>query len=195
MAKINPNHAMFTAQYFRSIYAEPKSHNSGLAKANRELSLPDQNDRDRAIISEEARRMQRSTKTLGTNESSFDQHRQILIPGQDQTELQPQAGLKPARATDDMLNINKELSPDPVPPQEALRKTVAKSTGPQQEAPGSISEPPKPVAEDTLNIIESQQDYRSLEANINNINRSSQLQSYATAANITQASMTVNYKV
>lgn len=190
--EVNLNQAMFRADYMREVYSSrnPVSNNN---RAGQDLISVREDERDIAIISEEARRLQHSTKAMGSNESSLDQQRDILIPGQDQTELKPDAGLEPSREFE-----NSEQTPAPeIIEEQAVeyynleRSESSRSGAVETEA----AESREASAEQPVEAAENQQDNTSTQANINNINRSSLVQAYASAANVTQATLTVNFKV
>ena len=218
MVNINPNQAMFRAAYMNDLYANQGNRNSANPSTNSsanpstnpraDLPLSDfadrvgqgRDDRDIAIISEEARRLQRSTRAMGPVESSVSQQREMLIPGQGQTELQPQAGLEPPRdissASPDQGQPEREMEIEP-----GLDR-LDQLDRPGQQGPAATS-PEAPAAQQTAaraaesdNFQQQLQDLtRSTAANINSVNSSSIVQAYASAANVTQATMIVNYKV
>ena len=192
---INPNQAMFQAEYFRNLYADQNLNNAGQIRPDVERADNQKDERDIAIISEEARRMQRSTKALGSNESSLDQQREMLVPGQIQTEMQPRSGIEAENHT--VNRVEQPREPETVSYNEQLTNDMAvQSESAQREDNVDTNTGTRESSiDEVINRNENLQNNSSVEANINNINLSSQIQAYASAANLTQATMIVNHKV
>ncbi len=191
---MNVNFSRAITAYSRDLSNSLNRVNERLSRGSVDQSTSIKNERDLAIISEEARRLQRSRKALGTHESSVDQKRDMIIPGQDQTELrlekkleqQAEAAYKPQKANDvaEANNSTNRLN-------DVENRYRMFSDQDRTEAPPSEDIKPQEI----ITADEELKDNTSVEANVNRFKQSSQIQAYASAANMTQASLIVNYKL
>lgn len=200
---VNFNPVVPNAAYLRDIYfgQNENENNSNRNEPDRQesenRSSGIMNQRDTLTISAEAQRMQRLSEMTNIDDTTLGQQREIYRPGLEQTEIRSEAGLEEPR------NVNNEVLREEVMPvneqdeihglseQEATREPAAAPAEPETAPP-----PPEETRfGESERIARNSEDMRAVEANINTFNSSSLVQAYATAANVTQASFTINYKV
>jgi len=154
------------------------------------------NGRDNLTISDEARRMQHLKETLQIDESYRGQQNGIYRPGRQELKIRSERGIEPVEEPRTHEKRNE-------PPENTTRdefpeaNEVNRPQEPELEDLNEIS----PVTREQESLEEAEgrnpdrEDMRTVEASIDRFNTSSQVQAYATAASVTQASFLVNYKV
>lgn len=200
---VNFNPVVPDAAHIRNIYFEQNDNNNNRSTAAQQRDAENNTTRimdrrDTINISNEARTLQRLSSMNNIHDTTLGQQREIYRPGLEQTELRSEAGLEePREAGNEVIRGNDVTASEQQVPaglreEEGLREAPA---GPEQNEQGN--QPPE--EETRIGEVErrarSSEDMREVEANINTFNNSSLIQAYATAANVTQASFTVNYKV
>lgn len=190
----NINRNAVNPEYLRSIYTGRGRIGTELGQAGLESGIRLRNYRDTMNISEEARRMQRTSQALNVERSAVDQQKEINRPGQQETVLRDKVNLEkqgdqPDREEGARLKQNEDF-------QKWLesRKQLYEGRGePARVEVPTVSEPREP-AESEPGISE-ERDNPPLQAGYDNYRYSDQVQAYASAANFTQAALTVNYKL
>ncbi len=185
------------AAYLKNIYNPGQAVNRPeLPYYGRSSNLDFRNNRDSAVISEEARRLQDTRQVAGSNERAVDQLNDMYKPGFEQPILRSERSLEVPQA------VRSERPPQPPaqdPPEglDTLREDESLYRVQQQQSERNRQPaPPRPTSSDDLvDVFREVQNLRGANANINSFNTSSMLQAYGAAANVLQASMVVNYKV
>ncbi len=88
------NQSSINPEYLRDVYAKGNSIGTELGQAGLESGIRHRNNRDTINISEEVRRLQRTSQALNADKSSFDQQKEINRPGQQKTVLRVQVNLE-----------------------------------------------------------------------------------------------------
>jgi hypothetical protein len=151
--------------------------------------------RDSLFLSAEARRLYQVNRDLNVNENILNQQGDIYRPGLEETVLRSEESLQPQRAeqagpprmdrpevvdSDDLNKLELELR---------VTKETADQTNNNDTSLERIS-----TAEADRSVSD-RHNLTSETANINTVNSSTLIQAYAAAANVNQASYTVNFKV
>ncbi|MGM0653380.1 MAG: hypothetical protein ACQES4_11475 [Bacillota bacterium] len=199
---VNFDPVMPNAAYLRDIYfgqnenenISNRSESARQESENRSSGI--MNQQDTVTISAEARNMQRLSGMNNIDDTTLGQQREMYRPGLEQTEIRSEAGIEEPREANNEVIRGSEM---PVKEQEEL--VSLKEQEGMREAPARFEKNEQQPLREEESFGEAQQrarsseDMRTVEANINSFNSSSLVQAYATAANVTQASFTVNYKV
>ncbi len=201
---VNFNPVVPKAAYLRDIYfgQNENENNSNRPEAERRESENRSsgiiNQPDTLTISDEAQRMQRLSEMANIHDATLGQQREMYRPGLEQTEIRSEAGLEEPRETGheiirkNEIPVNKQQEEPVLREEEGIRENPVR---PEQ----AVQNQRPPLEETSFGEAEtrarSSEDMRAAEANIKTFNSSSLVQAYATAANVTQASFTINYKV
>ncbi len=201
---VNFDPVMPNAAHIRSIYFGQNDNETNSNRPESDRQQPENrsssimNQRDTLTISAEARNMQRSSSMNNINDTTLGQQREIYRPGLEQTEIRSEAGIEDTRETASEMIEESERTASEQQEQlsrreeEEIREAPSRTEQAEQDQRPSREEANFGEAE---RRARSSEDLRAVEANINSFNSSSLVQAYATAANVTQASFTVNYKV
>ncbi len=151
--------------------------------------------RDSLFLSAEARRLYQVNRDLNVNENIIGQQGDIYRPGLEVTVLRSEENLQSQRAEQPEPPRVSAPEPENSDDLNRLEMDVRVSNEAPAQTNNNNSEPERISAADTERSIAASQNLTSEEANINTVNSSNLLQAYAAAANVNQASYTVNYKV
>lgn len=200
---VNFNPVVPDAAHIRNIYFEQNENNNNHSAVAQQREAENNTTRimdrrDTLNISNEARTLQRLSSMNNIHDTTLGQQCEIYRPGLDQTELRSEASLKEPRETGNEVIRGNEITAN-----EQREEVVSREEEGLRDAPArpeqAEQEQQLPREEAKFGEAErrarSSEDMREVEANINTFNSSSLFQAYATAANVTQASFTVNYKV
>ncbi len=188
---VSPNPA-----YLKNIYTEQNANRPEAVSADRENIAALREERDRLTISAEARRLSQANQAvLTSNERSVDQEREIYRPGQEQLILRGEDSLveRPGPDNNEVQSMpvsDREEGLNRMDQQNRLADEQVAAAEPSADFPREA-----PAAGENNNASVDAQDLTTGAGNVNNVNSSSVVQAYASAANMTQASLTVNYKV
>ncbi len=190
----NINRNAVNPEYLRNIYTGRNNIGTELGQAGLESGIRLRNYRDTMNISEEARRMQRTGQALNVDKSAVDQQKEINRPGQQETVLRDKVNLE--RQDDQSGREDKarlEKNEDFQKWLESRKQLNEETREPARIEVPTVSEPREPAESEPDRPEE--RDNPPLQAGYNNYRYSDQVQAYASAANFTQATLTVNYKL
>jgi len=142
--------------------------------------------------------MKRAEKAKNIYSSSIDQQKEINKPGPDQRKIneqeklesRPEGKVKEQKEIFEKYRVEREEANDLERTAERERKEDTQATRNSKE-----NRPEIPVPETTERATRSTRDDTLPTAGVSNANNSEIIQAYASAANFTQASITVNYKL
>jgi|GEM_PF-4357167 len=191
------NRSRLSPEYLKNIYTTSASKKPDPPSAMRESGINYRVGRDSANISEEARQMQRVEQSKNIYGSSIDQQKNINRPGPDQRKVDDQENLEKQR--ENRVSEQKEIferfrikEDQQLDEKEELER--AKENEELTKADDD-RKPEIPVPETAEKVQENLRDDTAPTAGVDNANNSEIIQAYASAANFTQASITVNYKL
>ena len=151
--------------------------------------------RDSLFLSAEARRLYQVNRDLNVNENILDQQGDIYRPGLEVTVLRSEESLQSQQPDRPEITPVKTVE---VEVSDELNRLELKPGSTNQASATNINDtvsPEKLSARETDRSTADRQNLTSEDANINTVNSSSLIQAYAAAANVNQASYTVNFKV
>ena len=197
---VNFNPSIASQTYLRELYGAQQGQGGGRREAAPEAAQvrPGQvAGRDSLFLSAEARRLYQVNRDLNVNENILTQQGDIYRPGLEETVLRSEESLQPQRVeqTEPLVtNTDESTGSDDLNRLEIEVRV-------NNEAPDKTNTNSSTSMSERLSTVESdrsvadRQNLTSEEANINAVNSSNLIQAYAAAANVTQASYTVNFKV
>ena len=190
----NINRTVINSEYLRNIYTKRNNIGTELGQAGLESGIRQRNQRDTMNISEEARRLQRTSQALNVDKSAVDQQKEINRPGQQETVLRDKVNLErqndqSGRGERIRLKKNEEFQKW----LESRRQLYEETRDPDRIEVLTASEPSE-TAENEQERLKDR-DYQAQQISYNDYRYSDQVQAYASAANFTQATLTVNYKL
>ncbi len=195
---VNTNSSIVSQTYMRELYGAQQGQGGGRREVAPEAAQvrPGQvAGRDSLFLSAEARRTYQVNRDLNVNENILGQQGDIYRPGLEVAVMRSEESLQPQRP-----------EPTELPPVKAAEIESSDELNRLEIETGSTNQAPAPSSNDTasperLSAREAdrgtanRQNLTSEAANINTVNSSSLVQAYAAAANVNQASYTVNFKV
>lgn len=195
---VNSNSSIVSQTYMRELYGSQQGQGGGRREAAPEAAQvrPGQvADRDTLFLSAEARRMYQVNRDLNVNENILDQQGDIYRPGLEVAVMRSEESLQPQRPERPELPPVKAAEIESS--DELNRLEIETGSNNQAPAPSSnnTTSPERLSARETDRNTADRQNLTSEAANINTVNSSSLIQAYAAAANVNQASYTVNFKV
>jgi hypothetical protein len=197
---VNSNSNIVSQTYMRELYGSQQGQGGGRREVAPEAAQvrPGQSaGRDTLFLSAEARRLYQVNRDLNVNENILTQQGDIYRPGLEETVLRSEESFKPQRSEQTEPPAVNQIE---APSSDELRR-LEMEVRVNNEAPAQINAneptavPERLSASETERSLADRQNFTSEEANINAVNSSNLIQAYAAAANVNQASYTVNYKV
>lgn len=187
--------------HMKNIYTEQIPNRPDPPPAGREDPVQQQSERDIVNISHEARKLQSRDQAMQANQSSINQERDIYRPGQEQTELRAENSLKAPRETgnntktDQVFIDDREDDLESADKQNRIEKEQLLRAGQER----NTAQEPLANPENESNRLEDSnqrvQNPATAADSMSKIDSASTVQAYATAANMTQANLIVNYKL
>ena len=191
------NRSRLSPEYLKNIYTASVSKKPDPPSAMRESGINYRVGRDSAAISEEARQMQRVEQSKNIYGSSIDQQKNINRPGPDQRKVDDQENLEGQR--ENRISEQKEIFERfRIKDDQQLDEKEQLERAKENEELTKANEnrkPEIPVPETAERAQKNLRDDTAPTAGVDNANNSEIIQAYASAANFTQASITVNYKL